>query len=40
MIDEDALAIALARRQRGESVTAIAHHLSIGRPTSYRTTPS
>jgi DNA invertase Pin-like site-specific DNA recombinase len=35
-VDEDVLAIALARRQKGEPVTAIARHLSIGRSTLYR----
>jgi DNA invertase Pin-like site-specific DNA recombinase len=30
------LAIACTRRQRGESVTAIARHLNIGRSTLYR----
>ena len=35
-VDEDVLAIARARRQKGESVTAIARHLSIGRSTLYR----
>jgi DNA invertase Pin-like site-specific DNA recombinase len=32
----DTLAVALARRSRGESVTAIAAHLGIGRSTLYR----
>jgi DNA invertase Pin-like site-specific DNA recombinase len=32
----DILDIARARRQRGESVTAIARHLDIGRSTLYR----
>ena len=35
-IDPDALAVAVARRARGESVTAIARHLGIGRSTLYR----
>jgi DNA invertase Pin-like site-specific DNA recombinase len=35
-VDSDTLAIALARRARGESVTAIARHLGIGRSTLYR----
>jgi DNA invertase Pin-like site-specific DNA recombinase len=35
-VDEDVLAIARARRQRGESVSAIARHLGIGRSTLYR----
>jgi DNA-binding phage protein len=35
-LDTDTLAVALARRARGESVTAIAAHLSIGRSTLYR----
>jgi len=35
-ISEDTLAIARARRQRGESVTSIARHLGIGRSTLYR----
>ncbi|UQX11466.1 helix-turn-helix domain-containing protein [Candidatus Mycobacterium methanotrophicum] len=30
------LAIAIARRARGESVTAIAEHLRVGRSTLYR----
>jgi DNA invertase Pin-like site-specific DNA recombinase len=34
--DDDTLAIARARRTRGESVTAIATHLGIGRSTLYR----
>jgi DNA invertase Pin-like site-specific DNA recombinase len=33
---DDILAIARARRERGESVTAIARHLGIGRSTLYR----
>jgi DNA invertase Pin-like site-specific DNA recombinase len=36
VLDPDTLAIALARRGRGESVTAIAAHLKIGRSTLYR----
>jgi len=35
-VDDDAQAIARARRERGESVTAIARHLGIGRSTLYR----
>lgn len=35
-VDHDTLAIAIARRARGESVTAIATHLHIGRSTLYR----
>ncbi len=35
-VDDDVLAIARARRERGESVTAIARHLGIGRSTLYR----
>jgi len=35
-VDDDVLAIARARRERGESVTVIARHLSIGRSTLYR----
>jgi DNA invertase Pin-like site-specific DNA recombinase len=35
-VDPDTLAIAIARRKRGESVTAIAKHLEIGRSTLYR----
>jgi DNA invertase Pin-like site-specific DNA recombinase len=35
-VDHDTLAIAQARRSRGESVTAIATHLGIGRSTLYR----
>lgn len=35
-IDADTLAVARARRARGESVTTIANHLSIGRSTLYR----
>jgi DNA invertase Pin-like site-specific DNA recombinase/DNA-binding CsgD family transcriptional regulator len=35
-VDDDILAIARVRRERGESVTAIARHLGIGRSTLYR----
>ncbi|MGH3610050.1 MAG: recombinase family protein, partial [Pseudonocardiaceae bacterium] len=35
-LDPDTLAVALARRARGESVTAIAAHLKVGRSTLYR----
>jgi DNA invertase Pin-like site-specific DNA recombinase len=35
-VDHDTLAIAIARRARGESVTTIAAHLQIGRSTLYR----
>jgi len=35
-VNDDILAIARARRQRGESVTAIARHLGVGRSTLYR----
>jgi len=35
-VDEDTLTIARARLARGESVTAIARHLAIGRSTLYR----
>jgi DNA invertase Pin-like site-specific DNA recombinase len=35
-VNDDALAIARARQSRGESVTAIARHLKIGRSTLYR----
>ncbi|WP_440072251.1 recombinase family protein [Streptosporangium sp. OZ121] len=35
-LDTDTLAIARARRQRGESITAIAKHLGVGRSTLYR----
>jgi DNA invertase Pin-like site-specific DNA recombinase len=35
-VDDDTLAVAQARRSRGESVTAIASHLGIGRSTLYR----
>jgi hypothetical protein len=36
VLDPNTLAVALARRGRGESVTAIAAHLKIGRSTLYR----
>lgn len=36
VVDPDTLAVALARRDRGESITAIANHLGIGRSTLYR----
>ena len=36
-VDDDTLAIARARRSRGESVTSIAAHLNVGRSTLYRT---
>ena len=36
VVDEDLLAIARARRERGESVTVIARHLRVGRSTLYR----
>jgi hypothetical protein len=36
VLDPDSLAVALARRGRGESVTAIAAHLKVGRSTLYR----
>jgi DNA invertase Pin-like site-specific DNA recombinase len=36
VVDDDILDIARARRERGESVTAIARHLGIGRSTLYR----
>ncbi len=36
-IDPDTLALALSRKQRGESITTIAAHLGTGRPTLYRT---
>jgi DNA invertase Pin-like site-specific DNA recombinase len=36
VVDDDTLAIARARRGRGESVTSIAAHLKIGRSTLYR----
>ena len=35
-VTDDLLAIARARRERGESVTAIARHLRVGRSTLYR----
>ena len=35
-VNEDVLAVARARQSRGESVTAIARHLKIGRSTLYR----
>jgi DNA invertase Pin-like site-specific DNA recombinase len=35
-VTDEILDIARARRQRGESVTAIARHLGIGRSTLYR----
>jgi len=35
-VNDDTLAIARARRERGESVTAIARYLGIGRSTLYR----
>lgn len=35
-VDDDTLAVARARRSHGESVTAIARHLKIGRSTLYR----
>ena len=35
-VTNDVLAVARARRERGESVTAIARHLGIGRSTLYR----
>jgi DNA invertase Pin-like site-specific DNA recombinase len=35
-VSDDLLAIAHARRERGESVTAIAKHLHVGRSTLYR----
>ncbi len=35
-VDKDVLAVARARQSRGESVTAIALHLKIGRSTLYR----
>jgi hypothetical protein len=34
-VNDDVLAIARARRERGDSVTAIARHLGIGRSTLY-----
>jgi DNA invertase Pin-like site-specific DNA recombinase/DNA-binding CsgD family transcriptional regulator len=36
VVSDDILVIARARRERGESVTAIARHLGIGRSTLYR----
>ncbi|WP_239341740.1 helix-turn-helix domain-containing protein [Frankia sp. CiP3] len=36
MVDEDTLAIVQARLGCGESVSAIARHLGIGRSTLYR----
>jgi DNA-binding phage protein len=36
VVDEDVLAVARARQSRGESVTAIARHLQVGRSTLYR----
>jgi DNA invertase Pin-like site-specific DNA recombinase len=39
-VDADVLAIAQARRGRGESVTVIARHLGIGRSTLYRALPA
>ncbi|GAA3307546.1 helix-turn-helix domain-containing protein [Streptomyces cinereospinus] len=36
MVDDDKLAIARARRDKGESVTAIAKALGIHRATLYR----
>ena len=35
-INDDLLAAARARRERGDSVTAIAQHLRVGRSTLYR----
>jgi DNA invertase Pin-like site-specific DNA recombinase len=35
-VDDDTLAVARARQARGESITAIAQHLKIGRSTLYR----
>ena len=35
-LDADTLAVAIARRARGESVTAIARYLGLGRSTLYR----
>ena len=35
-VDEDVPAVARAGQSRGESVTVIARHLKIGRPTLYR----
>ena len=36
VVDQDTLAVAVARRANGESVTAIARRLGIGRSTLYR----
>jgi len=36
MVDPDTLAAALARRDRGESVSTIADHIGVGRSTLYR----
>jgi DNA invertase Pin-like site-specific DNA recombinase len=36
VVDADTLAVALDRQKRGESVTAIAVHLGVGRSTLYR----
>ncbi|KOU59203.1 hypothetical protein ADK96_33150 [Streptomyces sp. IGB124] len=36
-VDADMLAVALRRRDAKESITAIAEHLGVGRPTLYRT---
>ena len=36
LVDEDVLAVVRARQARGESIPAIARHLSIGRSTLYR----
>jgi DNA invertase Pin-like site-specific DNA recombinase len=36
VVTEDVLAVALARLGKGESVSAIAKHLEIGRSTLYR----
>ncbi len=35
-VNQDLLAVARARREPGESVTAIARHLQVGRSTLYR----
>ncbi len=35
-LDADTLAVTIARHARGESVTAIARHLGLGRSTLYR----
>ncbi|MER5326326.1 helix-turn-helix domain-containing protein [Streptosporangium roseum] len=35
-LDADTLAIARDRRNRGESITAVAKHLGVGRSTLYR----